>query len=231
LFIREIFRIFASDFKKNNDMGTNFYARVIPTHERKEELKNLIDEGDFGKIREEIFKTYDSFHPYDMDEPITGIIHLGKRSGGWKFLWNPNIYRIRCGHTECIDNGNGSKTYKFIPEPDKAYYLYPLTKEGIKNFIDQDFIEVYDEYGEKQDKDEFFKEAVEWTKWKDWTTGEEIEAYDSASYEKEHPGESHLCLDNDYTRLLTKEGFEFTSKTHSDFYSDGLRFSTSVEFC
>ena len=34
-------------------MGTNYYARIIPSKERKEHLKKLIDENKFDEIQEE----------------------------------------------------------------------------------------------------------------------------------------------------------------------------------
>ena len=46
-----------------------------------------------------------------------GEIHLGKRSGGWKFLFNPNYERY-----------------------------YPLTKEGLMNFLKRDDVIIYTEY-------------------------------------------------------------------------------------
>ena len=75
-------------------MGTNYYARIIPTKERKEKLKELIDSDDFRAIKEEIENLYGNYTDRESsyeDPNVRGIIHLGKRSGGWKFLWNPNI--------------------------------------------------------------------------------------------------------------------------------------------
>ena len=90
-------------------------------------------------------------------------------------------------------------------------------------------MEVYDEYGKRWDKDEFFKMAIEWTTWTDYKTGEEIEAWDADSYEEEYPNESRLSMKNGYTDFLESLGYRL-SKTKSDFYSDGLRFSTSTYF-
>lgn len=205
-------------------MGTNYYARIIPSKSKKEHLKKLIDEDDFYGIAAEVEIMYKSFRPYDMnDEPI-GEIHLGKASGGWKFLWSPNVYVIRNGHYDTKHN-------IYIEDPDTAYYTYPLTKKGIKAFIDREDVEVYDEYGDKQDKDEFFKMALEWTTWKNDKTGKVEEAWDSESYHREHPNESIWICNSELTRLLEKEGFELSKVNKSDFYSDGLLFSTSNDFC
>ena len=208
-------------------MGTNFYARIIPTKKRKDELKQMIDNNDFKNIIEEISKTYGKYE-YPYSDEIAGEIHLGKRSGGWKFLWNPNIYLVRNGHCEWIENKGGGKSSKWIDEPDTAKYIYPLTKKGIKSFIDRDDVEIYDEYGEKQDKEEFFEMALDWVTWNN------REAWDSktyAEYEKsKNPNYREFKCHGEYIDLLKSEGFEMISDANHDFYSDGLRFSTSTDF-
>ena len=156
---------------------------------------------------------------------IGGKVHLGKRSGGWKFLWNPNIYIIKNSHLEHNDKSN---TYKWIPDPDTYYYLYPLTREGIWDFLSKNDIEVYNEYGKQQDKKEFFNMALNWVTWRD------EEAWDSKSYtefEKSRNPDWHIykCSGN-YIDMLEKEGYTFISEDKFDFYSDGLRFATTTEF-
>lgn len=205
-------------------MGTNFYARIIPLEEDKRALKEKIDNNDFTAVREAVEELYESFRPYHNEDPVRGTVHLGKRSAGWKFLWNPNIYQIRNGHMEWTVQGVDCKAGHYVPEPDTPYYVYPLTKKGIKAFIDRSDVEVWDEYGDKWDKDKFFKEALSWTTWK----GEE--AFDADSYHKAHPEEHEYSSCNDYTDFLESLGYKLSS-TKSDFYSDGLRFATSTDFC
>ena len=215
-------------------MGTNFYARVIPKEPVKKRLHELIDSDDFIQIRNEINANYASFRPHNMTDKPIGEIHLGKRSAGWKFLWNPNIYIIRNGHMEWEDLEDGCRRGHFVEEPDTAYYTYPLTKEGIKAFIDSEDIEVYDEYGTKLDKYEFFEDAVNWTTWKDFKTGEVVEAWDSKSYteheKKNNPKYTVYGCSGEYVDMLKREGFELMEDC-TDFYSDGLRFATTTEFC
>lgn len=210
-------------------MGTNYYARIIPTKERKEELKKLIDTNNFDKIIDKINKTYGTFHAYDMNTEIKGSIHLGKMSCGWKFLWNPNIHIIRNGHLEKEEIEKGHTICRYIPEPDTAFHIYPLTKKGIKEFLDREDVEVYDEYGEKQNKEQFFEEALNWTTWKHPTTGEVKEAWDSKTYYEETKERLYKC-DNELVRYLSEHDIKFISESRTDFYSDGLRFSTSIEF-
>ena len=99
-------------------MGTNYYARIIPTKERKKKLIESIEKDNFDSAMELARELYGDS---DSSE-VRGVIHLGKRSGGWKFLWNPNVREVYDGyrnhHTgEWVDK----VTYR---------YLYPLTKEG-----------------------------------------------------------------------------------------------------
>lgn len=57
-------------------MSTNFYLRKKISEEQKEYMKSLIDQEKFDELCDEI--------PQD--------IHIGKRSCGWKFLWNANRF-------------------------------------------------------------------------------------------------------------------------------------------
>ena len=202
-------------------MSTNYYAHVLPSKERKEELKKLIDADDFLNINKEIKKTYGNYQlDYDSYKPQGGIIHLGSRRGGWKFLWNPNIILMRDGHSEYYTDEDGRKRSKYIEDPDIADYLYPLTKKGIKDFIDREDITIVDEYWETIDKEDFWKMALEWEK----------DGWDAAAYEKDYPNNRNYYGENEYTRLLEREGFKFTSSSCHDFYSDGLRFAAFNEF-
>jgi hypothetical protein len=218
-------------------MGTNYYARIIPTKKRRKEICSLINTSEnFDKIKSEVTKTYGSvFYNYETSTMDGGEIHLGKRSVGWKFLWNPNWYKIRQGHSEKINLEDGHSKYEWVEDGYKVAKFYDLNKKSIKKFIDRKDIEIYDEYGEKQDKDEFFKMALEWVTWKD-ADGNEQEAWDSDSYSnwelKENPNVNRNFLygkGTEYTKFLEDEGFKL-SETKHDFYSDGLRFATFTEY-
>ena len=208
-------------------MGTNYYARIIPTKERKEKLKELIDSDDFRAIKEEVENLYGNYTDRESsyeDPNVRGIIHLGKRSGGWKFLWNPNITIINNGHLE--DTPHGERIY--VEDEPTVKYLYPLTKKGIKEFIDREDIKIFDEYNEEQNKEEFFNMAINWTTWRDQ------EAWDSKSYEEweklNNPNHKIYPCTGKYVQMIADEGYNFISSTCSDFYSDGLRFATFNEF-
>ena len=197
-------------------MGTNYYAHIIPTKERKDKLKQLIDDNNFEGIKRAVGEMYGrTTYPYwEEDETLVGgEVHLGKGSAGWKFLWNPNVYVQRNGH---IEDG------QYIPDPDTPIYLYPLTKEGIHDFIFREDVLIYDEYIKLQNKDEFWKMALEWTTWHG------KEAWDSDSYNGKYPKTSYIWH-SELSDLLEKEGY-ILSKDKSDFYSDGLRFATNTDF-
>lgn len=206
-------------------MGTNFYCKIIPTKQRKNKIKELIDSDDFSNIKKEVENTYGRFNLDWEGNPVGGVVHLGKRSAGWKFLWNPNVYLVKHGHMEWEDSSSGH----YVQDPNTAFYLYPLTKQGIREFIMKDNIKIYDEYGEYyEDKEEWFKEAVNWVKWKD------EEAWDSKTYtefeRKNHPYWKVYKCTGEYIDLLKSEGIKFISEEQSDFYSDGLRFASNTEF-
>lgn len=58
-------------------MGTNFYVVQSLTDKEKEEMKSLIDNDLFDEAKRMIPKS----------------IHIGKRSGGWKFIFNHNDWK------------------------------------------------------------------------------------------------------------------------------------------
>lgn len=204
-------------------MGTNFYARIIPATPEKQILKDLIDSDNFEAVEEKCRELYGKYN-IDIDGKRSGgVVHLGKRSGGWKFLWNPNVYVIPKGHLEEV---NGVRFY--VKDKGELRYLYPLTKEGIFEFIRRDNVIVYDEYHDIQDKEEFIKDALDTT----WTNiaGETKEALDCGTYHQKHPTEVRYTCNSELIDLLKSEGYKFTDYTNADFYSDGLRFSSSNDF-
>lgn len=205
-------------------MGTNYYAHILPSKQRKMKLHHAIDLNDFDLIQKLVDEMYGSIEKeWDSQELIGGRVHLGKGSYGWKFLWNPNIYVIRHGH---LEDKNGQR--KWVEEPNTGKYIYPLTKQGLHDFIFREDVLVYDEYHELQDKEEFWQMALSWGYDKD------SEGWDAASYEayemqKDKKYRSYPVT-GELTDFLNSEGYEFTSWTNSDFYSDGLRFAGYVNF-
>lgn len=191
-------------------MGTNYYLRRKPLLEQREELKRLIDESascvNFSRIKEMVDVMYGDLTEYNRDG---AVIHLGKNSGGWKFLWNPNIVMRNMGtydaeKKEYIDNWQALK-------------LYDLTKESIRKFVMDDNYVLFDEYGKWEDKEEFLEFAFN------------KDGLDSLEYQKEYPSEK-AWSEVERQKMWIDLGYTFDNIYQSDFYSDGLRFSTSVEF-
>lgn len=182
-------------------MGTNFYARILPKKEDKQELIEAINNDNPDLVEELTQELYGTRNEYSG---IGARIHLGKRSGGWKFLWNPNVIKV-------WDSDACEYAYN---------YVYPLTREGITNFVMRDDVEITDEYDKAQDSAEFLEMAFNWCK--DGLDGKEYQtnpmyAADRGTYYPDHER-------NNFWRAL---GYE---PEYYDFYSDGLRFSTSVSF-
>lgn len=205
-------------------MGTNYYAYKKPTQAARKHLCQLIETSDdYQSIKNEVYKMYGEVK-YDFDENglVGGVVHLGKMSYGWKFLWNCNWRKVYHGHSELVEVEGGVKHYTWVEDPPTVSKIYDLTKESISEFVHRDDIEIYDEYGEKQDKDEFLKMAFDLTQGR-WDS---ISYYESQIKKGKKP---YLGFHNEYVRFLESQGLKM-SYTYNDFYSDGLRFSTSLDF-
>ena len=204
-------------------MGTNYYARIIPKKEDKQKLIDAINNNQFNVVNESAQKLFGYSNSYD----INGIIHLGKRSGGWKFLWNPNVRRYIKGRKNenlAWDKSNIEYGYN---------YVYPLTKQGISDFLHKENIVIVSEYYHDEDNtnevgedimtaDEFLDMALKWC---------EKDGLDANKYHIECEKKGYKAYDYyDSERCEIWEELGFEVNRGSDFYSDGLRFSTSIEF-
>jgi hypothetical protein len=96
-------------------MGTNIYARINPPKAEREKfvlkVKAIVDSDDLFALS----KLEDLLQEFAWDYPK---VHLGKRSGGWQFLWAPN------------------------PK------WYDNTKASINEFLHRDDVVLFNEYGE-----------------------------------------------------------------------------------
>ena len=97
-------------------------------------------------------------------------------------------------------------------------YVYPLTKQGIIDFVMRDDVIISDEYGDVQDPGEFLDMAFNWCK--DGIDGKEYQTNPKYNAYPYYP-------DNERNNFWRALGYE---PEYYDFYSDGLRFSTSIEF-
>ena len=179
-------------------MSCNYYCRIKPSQNAKKALKKAID-CNFYNMIEDLYNEMYGKYEYDFDDNCFkgGYIHLGKASGGWKFLWNPN-WTCKLVHL------NPNKWELVTP--------FPLTKKGVKSFIDRNDINIYDEYGTLQNKEEFWNMALNWCP--DGKDGKDIK---------------DDCWKSDYHDRFINAGVNLDN--YHDYYSDGLRFSICTEFC
>lgn len=200
-------------------MGTNYYARIIPKEEDKQKLIDAINNNDYNIIEDLASELYGHRNEYTRKG---NVIHLGKRSCGWKFLWNPNVIKYHDGYID-----SETKEYVSVVKYD---YIYPLTKQGITEFVMRKDVIIYDEYGEQQDSKEFLEMAFSWGEPDGWT-GKSYEEdpksglssyrnyYWSEKYQRSmHSKEDEMWFDLGYIA------------EYYDFEADGLRFSTSINF-
>ena len=199
-------------------MGTNFYARIIPKEDEKNELINKIVNNQFDEIVDLASALYGERNEYTRKG---NVIHLGKRSCGWKFLWNPNVIKYWDGYLD-------PKTKEYVSV--NGYdYVYPLTKQGITNFCNREDVIITDEYGEQQDPEEFLEMAFSWG---------QPDGYTGKTYEESHKEESsykNYYWSEKYQRGMHTKDDEMWFDLgyiveYYDFESDGLRFATSINF-
>ena len=165
-------------------MGTNFYR--IPKSkqmlERHQKLHNRISNLDWFDVSQLTNKFRTIENPNDEWSPLNAwdefiedmMIHLGKRSSGWKFCWN-------------FHNGK-----------------YYTNKKELLNFIRKG--RVVDEYGQEIDVEEFIEMALNW--------GEPDGQVVNAEYYKKNEINSFFNKENYYDKDI-----------------DGLRVSSSIDFC
>lgn len=199
-------------------MGTNYYARILPKKEDRLKLINLIVNDKSDEIIELASELYGRRDEYTHKG---NVIHLGKRSCGWKFLWNPNVIRYADGYLD------ENKEYLLVNKYD---YVYPLTKQGISDFVMREDVIITDEYGERQDPKEFLEMAFSWGEPDGWIgkTYEEDPRSGPSSYRNYYWSEK-------YQRGMHSKDDEMWFDLgyiveYYDFEADGLRFSTSINF-
>lgn len=192
-------------------MGTNYYLHKKPTKEELISLKETIDETANGTHFKEVLSAvhllFDKPESNDIDSiEGWGKLHIGKRSNGWKFDWCPNIIKMNLSYID--------KNHNYV-EKHEYRLRYPLTKQGITDYIMRDDIIVINEYGEVQDKEEFLDMAFNW-----FPDGLDSSTSGSNNY---------WCFTKEQ-EPFKELGFTFSNDFQSDFISDGLRFSIFDDF-
>lgn len=113
-------------------MGTNFYKKIPLAKRDKEALKEAVEKEEFEVDEYGVIK-------FDNLDLKPNYIHIGKRSGGWKFLFDFNNWKY-----------------------------FGKTEKSLLNWIydDSDDSIIIDEYGEVYTREAFMKEVDEtYTPW------------------------------------------------------------------
>ena len=139
------------------------------------------------------------------------------------------MFLVPHGHYETFQTECGEKYELYAKEPPTLYYLYPLTKKGITDFVMREDVVIRNECGKSVDKEGFLYYAMVEKNTYRSITGEIKEAQDSRLYEEIRTKEIY-ANQSELIKALEAEGYKMISRTLSDFYSDGLRFSTSTYF-
>lgn len=204
-------------------MGTNFYARRIPSVKDKEELIKMIVEDKCKSALDKAIEMYAKDKEHSC-ERYGSYIHLGKRSAGWKFLWNTNHWKVCDG--KMVDG-------KFVPEY-KIKKYYELNRESIREYLSQPNIVIvsdyYNDYAEPKSKDP--EDTEKWTvdEFMDMALNWCPDGYDSKSYREEEIKNGHFYRHYRTERDEMFESLGYEIGDNYDFYSDGLRFSIHDEF-
>lgn len=201
-------------------MGTNFYLRRKPLIDDVNKLKGYIDTWNIPAINELTKILYGKFSEYNYE--CKNVIHLGKRSAGWQFLWNPNVY--------IKDNGHYDKEeHKWISKPELVKF-YDLNKKGITDFLKEEcekgaiiVSEYYNDDIKNTDEvynvEDFLEMAMNWT------------GYTSETYRYDHPEDkSFVFTSTEWNKKFGQFGLSTDDIYDSDFIRDGLRFATTIEF-
>lgn len=219
-------------------MSTNYYLRILPSKNKVKSLKTAIDCNNFKRIQDLASQMYEQVNTYeveDIEKGQFGLVHLGQRAGGWRFLWNPNTYcKVRLDtdsgkfEWELIKLYNLSKEgiYKYLKSFGKRAYivddehkysppmLFNIPKDEAERVKDKKYLDIYNELG-YWSVEGFMQMALDWCKNKDYTN--------------QYGEPCHYAARNHWNDLMEKEYPDYIF-THQDYWINGLRFANTTEF-
>lgn len=154
-------------------MGTNFYTRHIPTIKEREQMEAFLITSQWNKLKKVL-------------EESTKSYHIGKRSGGWQFLFAPHI---------CVRNG--------IPQTGRIVSPWENTLASLQEYLSREDVEIYNEHGDKFTSNQFWNEEIGYCLYND-----PEKAINSRQYYEKHPEDIKLFYEPfDFT---TEEGLRFS---------------------
>lgn len=165
-------------------MGTNFYIRRRATLEEKRTICDLVHNSQWA-LAGDLFPR---------------SIHIGKRSGGWQFLWNPLIL------DELTDRG----------------YQRPHTAEQIKDLLNH--YDIFDEYGEKFTYQQFWNDEVGGFLYQD------PDHLDAASDDRQGQYGSMWDRLTEAHKDCIRRLYDCEPDQYGEWKVDGLRFTNSTQF-
>ena len=117
-------------------MGTNFYLKKKLSQEQKKELKDFIDNDNYEDAKNLLRYT---------DE-----IHIGKRSAGWRFLWNVHNFEFFNPNEEDIYKWLKSNDSLIKDEYGRVYSFEEFMKDiPFKGYDLKSYYEDHPSYGDK----------------------------------------------------------------------------------
>ena len=102
-------------------MGTNFYLRKELSQAEKEKAKQFIEEGNYDSLK----------------ELLPENIHIGKRSGGWKFLWDAHYFEYYKPTKESLFEW--LKSGQIINEYDEKFTFEQFINEELNGFLNKGY--------------------------------------------------------------------------------------------
>ena len=117
-------------------MGTNFYLKRKLSQELKKKLKDLIDNDSYEDAKNLLL--------------YTDKIHIGKRSAGWKFLWNIHNFEFFNPNEESIYKWLKSKDSFIVDEYGRVYDFDEFINNiSFKGYDLESYYRDYPNYGNK----------------------------------------------------------------------------------
>lgn len=125
-------------------MGTNYYLRRIPTKEEIAQCHKLVDERKF-EYMDVMNEKYGAPYLETVLEKITEKIHIGKKSCGWRFLFQIHNDLYGKSIQSCIEflkRQTGTGMWRFIDEYGEEISIDDF-ESMVRNSLDQMTIEDY----------------------------------------------------------------------------------------
>lgn len=124
--------------QKLNHMGTNFYIQQKISKQYKTQLMELVKNEDWDNLKENILSL--------IKENIPEKIHIGKRSAGWKFLWNANNFKYFTPNKESLMEF--LKSGQIYNEYGEKFSFDQFINEEIAPFLSDDLWDIESYYKE-----------------------------------------------------------------------------------